>query len=464
MSQPCRILIVDDEKNVLRMLNTVFSQEGNQVFCADNGQDALVIFEQERPDIVLMDIRMPTMNGLEALQRMREKWLDTPIILMTAYAAVETAVEALRLGAFDYVIKPFELDELKLLINRALQLRNMKQEINILHRELSDSYHCDKILTNNPKMMELCRTIAKVAQSHANVLVTGESGTGKELIAKAIHYNSPRSKQPFIKVNCGALPESLLESELFGHEKGAFTGAQMQRQGLFERAHQGTLLLDEIGEMPLNLQVKLLRVLQEQEFERVGGSQTIKIDVRIVAATNRDLSDMIEQGEFRRDLYYRLNVMHLYSLPLRERPEDILLLARYFLQKFSAENNKDIIGFDVSAIRMLENYPWLGNVRELANAVEHAVIMSTGYMIFVDDLPIGFKQEMIQDAAVVENSPKMAERLDKPMKLKESLKQYEKEIIERALAIYQGNRIDTAKALGISRRALMYKLQEYSIN
>ncbi|OFS08337.1 acetoacetate metabolism transcriptional regulator AtoC [Hafnia sp. HMSC23F03] len=464
MSQPCRILIVDDEKNVLRMLNTVFSQEGNQVFCADNGQDALVIFEQERPDIVLMDIRMPTMNGLEALQRMREKWLDTPIILMTAYAAVETAVEALRLGAFDYVIKPFELDELKLLINRALQLRNMKQEINILHRELSDSYHCDKILTNNPKMMELCRTIAKVAQSHANVLVTGESGTGKELIAKAIHYNSPRSKQPFIKVNCGALPESLLESELFGHEKGAFTGAQMQRQGLFERAHQGTLLLDEIGEMPLNLQVKLLRVLQEQEFERVGGSQTIKIDVRIVAATNRDLSDMIEQGEFRRDLYYRLNVMHLYSLPLRERPEDILLLARYFLQKFSAENNKDIIGFDVSAIRMLENYPWLGNVRELANAVEHAVIMSTGYMIFVDDLPIGFKQEMIQDAAVVENSPKLAERLDKPMKLKESLKQYEKEIIERALVIYQGNRIDTAKALGISRRALMYKLQEYSIN
>lgn len=464
MSQPCRILIVDDEKNVLRMLNTVFSQEGNQVFCADNGQDALIIFEQERPDIVLMDIRMPTMNGLEALQRMREKWLDTPIILMTAYAAVETAVEALRLGAFDYVIKPFELDELKLLINRALQLRNMKQEINILHRELSDSYHCDKILTNNPKMMELCRTIAKVAQSHANVLVTGESGTGKELIAKAIHYNSPRSKQPFIKVNCGALPESLLESELFGHEKGAFTGAQMQRQGLFERAHQGTLLLDEIGEMPLNLQVKLLRVLQEQEFERVGGSQTIKIDVRIVAATNRDLSDMIEQGEFRRDLYYRLNVIHLYSLPLRERPEDILLLARYFLQKFSAENNKDIIGFDVSAIRMLENYPWLGNVRELANAVEHAVIMSTGYMIFVDDLPIGFKQEMIQDVAVVENSPKMAERLDKPMKLKESLKQYEKEIIERALAIYQGNRIDTAKALGISRRALMYKLQEYSIN
>lgn len=464
MSQPCRILIVDDEKNVLRMLNTVFSQEGNHVFCADNGQDALIIFEQERPDIVLMDIRMPTMNGLEALQRMREKWLDTPIILMTAYAAVETAVEALRLGAFDYVIKPFELDELKLLINRALQLRNMKQEINILHRELSDSYHCDKILTNNPKMMELCRTIAKVAQSHANVLVTGESGTGKELIAKAIHYNSPRSKQPFIKVNCGALPESLLESELFGHEKGAFTGAQMQRQGLFERAHQGTLLLDEIGEMPLNLQVKLLRVLQEQEFERVGGSQTIKIDVRIVAATNRDLSDMIEQGEFRRDLYYRLNVIHLYSLPLRERPEDILLLARYFLQKFSAENNKDIIGFDVSAIRMLENYPWLGNVRELANAVEHAVIMSTGYMIFVDDLPIGFKQEMIQDVAVVENSPKMAERLDKPMKLKESLKQYEKEIIERALAIYQGNRIDTAKALGISRRALMYKLQEYSIN
>ena len=458
------ILIADDEKNVLKMLTTVFSHAGNQIICADNGKDALRLFKQDKPDIVLMDIRMPEMSGIEALQLMREFDADTPIILMTAYAAVETAVEALRLGAFDYVIKPFELDELKLLMSRAIQLREMKQEINILHRELSQSYHCDRILTNNPKMMELCRAIAKVAQSHANVLVSGESGTGKELIAKAIHYNSPRAKQPFIKVNCGALPESLLESELFGHEKGAFTGAQMQRQGLFERAHQGTLLLDEIGEMPLNLQVKLLRILQEQEFERVGGSQTIKTNVRIVAATNRDLNDMIAQGEFRRDLYYRLNVMHLYSRPLRERPEDILLLARYFLQKFSVENNKDIIGFDVAVIHMLEKHSWLGNVRELANVVEHAVIMSTGYMIFVDDLPVGFQREITPDVAVMEKEPKVTERLNMPIKLKESLKQYEKEIIERALVTYQGNRIDTAKALGISRRALMYKLQEYSIN
>ena len=459
-----KILIADDEKNVLKMLTTVFSHAGNQIICADNGKDALRLFKQDKPDIVLMDIRMPEMSGIEALQLMREFDADTPIILMTAYAAVETAVEALRLGAFDYVIKPFELDELKLLMSRAIQLREMKQEINILHRELSQSYHCDRILTNNPKMMELCRAIAKVAQSHANVLVSGESGTGKELIAKAIHYNSPRAKQPFIKVNCGALPESLLESELFGHEKGAFTGAQMQRQGLFERAHQGTLLLDEIGEMPLNLQVKLLRILQEQEFERVGGSQTIKTNVRIVAATNRDLNDMIAQGEFRRDLYYRLNVMHLYSLPLRERSEDILLLARYFLQKFSVENNKDIVGFDVAVIHMLEKHSWLGNVRELANVVEHAVIMSTGYMIFVDDLPVGFQREITPDVAVMEKEPKVTERLNMPIKLKESLKQYEKEIIERALATYQGNRIDTAKALGISRRALMYKLQEYSIN
>lgn len=459
-----KVLIADDEKNVLKMLTTVFSHAGNQIVCADNGKDALRLFKQDKPDIVLMDIRMPEMSGIESLQLMRKFDADTPIILMTAYAAVETAVEALRLGAFDYVIKPFELDELKLLMSRAIQLREMKQEINILHRELSQSYHCDRILTNNSKMMELCRAIAKVAQSHANVLISGESGTGKELIAKAIHYNSSRAKQPFIKVNCGALPESLLESELFGHEKGAFTGAQMQRQGLFERAHQGTLLLDEIGEMPLNLQVKLLRILQEQEFERVGGSQTIKTDVRIVAATNRDLNDMIAQGEFRRDLYYRLNVMHLYSLPLRERPEDILLLARYFLQKFSVENNKDIIGFDVAAIRMLESHSWLGNVRELANVVEHAVIMSTGYMIFVDDLPVGFQREITQNIAVMEREPKVRERLDTPIKLKESLKQYEKEVIERTLTIYQGNRIDTAKALGISRRALMYKLQEYSIN
>jgi two-component system response regulator AtoC len=460
MSQPNRILIVDDEENVRLMLKAVFSQNGNTILCADNGEQAIELFAQEQPDLVLMDIRMPNMDGIEALQHMHAINQEIPVILMTAYAAVETAVEALRLGAFDYIIKPFELDELKLLMDRALQLRDMKHEINLLHRELSDSYSHGRILTNNPKMMELCRAIAKVAQSHASVLITGESGTGKELIAKAIHYNSPRAKGQFIKVNCGALPESLLESELFGHEKGAFTGAQIQRQGLFERAHQGTLLLDEVGEMSPHLQVKLLRVLQEREFERVGGSQTIKTDIRIVAATNCDLKNMIDRGEFRSDLYYRLNVMHLTSYPLRERPEDILLLARHFLQRFSAENSKDILGLDISAISILEEYDWPGNVRELENAIEHAVIMSTGYIIFSDDLPEHLQR--VKNMSGAGDTP--VAPAEHNVNLKESLKNYEKSLILQALGDNQDNRVQTAKALGISRRTLLYKLQEYCID
>ncbi|MDX5628145.1 MULTISPECIES: acetoacetate metabolism transcriptional regulator AtoC [unclassified Brenneria] len=459
MTQPYRILIADDEESVRRMLTAVFSSDGHQVICSGDGQSAISAYREQRPDIVLMDIRMPNVNGISALKRMREIQQDIPIILMTAYAAVETAVEALRLGAFDYVIKPFELDELKLLMSRALQLRDMKQEINLLHRELSESYTWDRILTNNPKMMELCRDIAKVAHSNATALITGESGTGKELIARAIHYNSARANGPFIRVNCGALPESLLESELFGHEKGAFTGAQMQRQGLFERAHCGTLLLDEIGEMPYNLQVKLLRVLQEREFERLGGSQTIKTDIRIIAATNRNLAEMIDSGEFRRDLFYRLNVMHLSSLPLRERPEDIALLSQHFLHKFSAENGKEIIGLDISAIVALEKYSWPGNVRELENAIERAVIMSTGFMIFADDLPQQVQQ-------ISDNDPQddMAAPIDDGGPgLKERMKSYERELIFKALNNNQGNRMQTAKILGISRRALIYKLQEYCI-
>ena len=459
MKKSYRILIVDDEENVRRMLTTVFSLDGHQPIGAADGQQALELFKQQTPDIVLMDIRMPKVSGLEALQVMRQTRQETPVILMTAYAAVETAVEALRLGAFDYVIKPFDLDELKIIISRAMQLQEMKQEINRLHRALSDSYQWGRLLTNSAKMMELCRDTAKIAMSHASVLITGESGTGKELIAKAIHYNSPRAKGPFIKINCGALPESLLESELFGHEKGAFTGAHMQRQGLFERANLGTLLLDEVGEMPLNLQVKLLRVLQEKEFERLGGSQTIKTDIRLIAATNRNLAAMVEQGEFRQDLFYRLNVIHLSPLPLRERPEDIPLLARHFLQKFNAENGKEIIEIDASAQELLDTYSWPGNIRELSNAIERAVIMSTGFIIFPDDLP-----EHLQHKTHVQPNVNRGILTEQGLSLKENIKAYERELICAALANNQDNRVQTARALGISRRALMYKLQEYRID
>lgn len=452
-----RILIVDDEDNVRRMLATAFSLQGHEIYCASDGLMALQIFTDTPPDIVLMDIRMPEMNGIEALKVMHTQHPRIPIILMTAYAEVETAVEALRSGAFDYVIKPFDLDELNLLILRALQLQAMKQEIRSLHQALSTSWQWGHILTNSPRMMDICKDTAKIAISRANVLISGESGTGKELIARAIHYNSHRANGPFIKVNCAALPESLLESELFGHEKGAFTGAQTLHYGLFERAHQGTLLLDEIGEMPLVMQAKLLRVLQEREIERVGGHQTILVDIRIVAATNRNLQTMVKEGVFREDLFYRLNVIHLHLPPLRERREDIPLLANHFLQKFSTENQRDIIEIDPAAMSLLCGWPWPGNIRELSNVIERAVVMNTGAVIFAEDFPASFHHPTSHSA---EAKPEQSGERN----LKEEIKREERRIIMEVLEQEEGNRTRSALMLGISRRALMYKLQEYGID
>jgi len=427
-----RILIVDDEENVRLMLETAFTLSGHQTLNARNGKEALRLFRESQPDVVLMDIRMPELNGLDALSRMQEINPKIPVVLMTAYAAVETAVEALRNGAFDYVIKPFDLDELNLVINRALQLQSMKEEIRELHQALSESWQWGHILTNTPCMMEICRDTARIALSNANVLISGESGTGKELIARAIHYHSRRASGPFIKINCAALP------------------------GLFERAHHGTLLLDEIGEMPLNLQVKLLRVLQEREFERVGGSQTIKVDIRILAATNRNLAESVARGAFREDLYYRLNVIHLEIPPLRQRVGDVPLLANHFAQKFAAENQRDIIEIDPQALALLNAWPWPGNVRELANVIERAVIMSTGAVIFAEDLPAPFQRETMMPEDPLINQPVEGG-------LKEAVKAYERQLLVAALARNGGNRTHTAIELAISRRALMYKLQEYGI-
>lgn len=457
MKPTYRILIVDDENHVLRMLTTAFTLNRHEVFCASNGDEALSVFDQTLPDVVLMDIRMPELSGLDALKAMRNKQPRTPVILMTAYAEVETAVEALRSGAFDYIIKPFDLEELQLVIQRALQIQAMQQEIRSLHSALTDSWQWGHILTTSPVMQNICKDTAKIALSQANVLISGESGTGKELIARAIHYNSRRASGPFVKVNCAAFPESLIESELFGHEKGAFTGAQTQRRGLFERAHTGTLLLDEIGEMPLALQAKLLRTLQEREFERVGGHQTIKVDIRILAATNRDLQAMVNEGAFRQDLYYRLNVIHLLLPPLRERREDITLLANHFLQKFSTENQRDIIEIDADAMSLLLAWSWPGNIRELANVIERAVVMSTGAIIFAEDLPA-----MLQLPVATPSESKPVSCGNMP--LKDAIKREEKRLILEALEQHNGNRTHTALMLGISRRALMYKLQEFDIN
>ncbi|MEN3930458.1 acetoacetate metabolism transcriptional regulator AtoC [Microvirga sp. W0021] len=468
-SKDCSVLVVDDEENVRRLLSAVLTREGYNVETANDGKAGLARFSELVPDIVLMDIRMPELSGIDALREMRAIRPDATVILMTAYASVETAVEAIKQGAYDYIIKPFDLEEVKLLIDRAMQMRSMKQEINLLHRELSNTFQWGRFLTNNPKMMELCRDTAKIAQSMATVLVTGESGTGKELIARAIHYNSPRARGPFIKINCGALPETLLESELFGYEKGAFTGAQVRKIGLFERAHEGTLLLDEVGEMSQNLQVKLLRVIQEREFERVGGTETIKADIRLIASTNRDLAAMVEEKTFRQDLYYRLNVIHLQTLPLRERPEDIELLANHFLQHFCDQNNREISGLDPVALKLMQAYSWPGNVRELANAMERAVIMSLGNMIFPDDLPtqIAENDDRYLEADLEEDASDdiALDAIDTDeASLKDSMKEYEKELIRKALQRSGGSRIKAAQQLGISRRSLMYKLQEYRID
>jgi two-component system, NtrC family, response regulator AtoC len=459
MKDANRILVVDDDESIRIMLSAVLNREGFEVVCADNGVQALEVFRTLSPDIVLMDVRMPELNGLQTLEEMRKLRKDTTVIFMTAFAAVETAVQALKLGAFDYIIKPFDLDEVLLLVNRALQLRRMRDDINLLHRELSESYRFDRILTDNRSMKELCLTVAKIARSNASVLITGESGSGKELIATAIHYNSLRSNGPLIKINCGAVPEGLLESEFFGHEKGAFTGAIARRLGRFEQAHGGAIFLDEIGDISPGLQVKLLRVLQEREFERVGGNETIKTDVRVIVATNRDLEAMVRAGAFRQDLYYRLNVVSLRVPPLRERPEDIRLLAEHFLQRFARENQREIVGFEESVIKAFLAHAWPGNVRELANAVESAVIMSTGNMILPEDLS---KHFFSSDLRAASGRP-ASDATESGRPLKELVKEFERQTIVQALERNKNNRVKTARELCISRRSLLYKLQEYGI-
>lgn len=449
------ILVVDDEESVRKLLTAVLKKEGYTVETAEDGRQAVEKARLIKPALVIMDIRMPNLDGLSAFKAIREENKEVLVILMTAFAAVETAVEAVKLGAYDYIIKPFNIDEVKLLIKRAMQVQTLTEEVKVLREELYSNYRLDKLLTNSPKMQELYRIIGKVASTGATVLLSGESGTGKELIANTIHYNSLRSHGPLVKVNCGALPESLLESELFGHEKGAFTGAAARKLGRFELANKGTIFLDEIGEVSQSLQVKLLRVLQEREFERVGGTEPVKTDIRIIAATNRNLEEMVAKGTFREDLYYRLNVVSIHVPPLRERREDILLLADYFLHKYAQENNRTMSMFDQETCSLLADYNWPGNVRELANVVERAVIMSTGCVIFPEDLPQALSRQQI--VAMEASSDYTGQSL------KEIIKQVERNVIKQALAHNNGNKVKTAKDLGMSRRALLYKIEEYEL-
>jgi two-component system, NtrC family, response regulator len=381
------ILIVDDEKNYLLVLEALLAEEGYQVVTADNGRSGLEIIQDHDLDAVITDMKMPGMDGMAFLDRIHLNQPDLPVIMMTAYGSVEKAVEAMRKGAFDYILKPFKNEELKLTIRKAIDHYHLVCQNRRLTRELETRYQFGNIIGKSASMQRIFQLIEKVAPSKATVLVTGESGTGKELIARAIHFNSPRRNQPFISVNCGALPETLLESELFGHEKGSFSGAVSQRKGRFELAHGGTLFLDEISEMSPPLQVKLLRVLQEMEFERVGGTQTIKVDVRMVAASNRTLKEEVAAGRFRADLFYRLNVVHIFLPPLRERTDDIPLLVNHFLEKYSDENGPSSISMESAALKCILEYGWPGNVRELENVIERAVILSDREQIKAKDLP-----------------------------------------------------------------------------
>jgi len=447
-----RILVVDDEPSHRKMIEAVLSAEGYEISQADDGQTAIVAVEDRFYDLVIMDIRMPKISGIEALKKIKAISPGIPIIIMTAYASVGTAVEALKSGAYDYLIKPLDIEELKILVAKALRFRQLEQENVYLKERLNDRVDFSKILGRGPAMNSLFETMALVAPSEATVLIVGESGTGKELIASAVHQNSPRKDRPLIRVNCAALPETLLESELFGHEKGAFTGAIARKQGRFQLAHNSSIFLDEIAEMAPATQAKILRVLQEREFEPVGSSQTFKVDTRIIAATNKNLEEEIKAGRFREDLYYRINVVTLVVPPMRERREDIPLLADFFLKQYAEKNNRPIKGFTPRAVDLLMRYDWPGNVRELENVVERAVIMARGDMITPLEFP-----DVLQDLDEEAKASPLA------LTAGRSLKEVEKVMILRTLEETGGNRTHAAMSLGISRRTLQLKLKEYGI-
>jgi two-component system response regulator AtoC len=446
MSNEVKILVVDDEPIIRDSLRDWLNDEGHEILTAENATKGLEILEFENPVISIVDLVMPGIDGIEFLRRAKEIQPDIEVIVMTAYASIATAISAIKEGAYDYIEKPFSLERITLLLDKLVDHRKLVQENLSLQEKLDERDKVDDIVTRSPKMRQIIELTRVVANSNATVLITGESGTGKELVARAIHSHSPRSKRSFVAVSCAALPESLLESELFGHEKGAFTGASMRRKGKIELAHNGTLFLDEVGEMSPNIQVHLLRVLEEREFTRVGGNELIKVDVRLVSATNRDLQVALRDNKFREDLYYRLNVVTIDLPPLRERTEDILLLAEHFLKKFTIENMKKVTGFSKEVTEFLFKYPWPGNVRELENTIERAVILAQEEVIQLKDL-------LQKNSPLVISSP-----------ADYTLREVETRHIRDVLNDTGGNYSHAAKILGISRVTLYNKVKKYKID
>ncbi len=454
-----RILIVDDELNVRHLLSEVVRKEGHEPFQAENGLEGIEKCRLIRPAVVLMDLRMPVMEGMEAFAIIHEEMPEVQVVLLTAFGNVGIAMEAMKRGAFDYMVKPANVAEVRTVIERALAVRKQQEERLLADEASLKPEPANRIIGCSAVMQNLFKSVGRVAQSNATVLISGESGSGKEVIAKAIHENSLRKDKPFVRIDCGSIPEGLMESELFGHEKGAFTGAIAGKTGKFEIASGGTLFIDEVGDLPLALQVKLLRAIQEREFERVGGTETIRIDVRIIAATHRNLTEMVEQGRFREDVFYRLNVVPLHVPALRERPEDILLLVDYFIKKASQETGCMVPLITPEARELLWRYSWPGNVRELANVLERAVVMSNG-VIDVRDVP-GIQNPLLTTEAPTEKSETITVAFSGT--LREMTHCLEREIIIRTLKRHGGNRVRTAQALDISRRSLLYKLEEHGL-
>ena len=451
------ILIVDDEKNYLTILSALLEDEGFEVLTAAGGSEALEIHKSSDLDLILTDMKMPKMDGIELLQNIKENDPDLPVVMMTAHGTVDKAVEAMQKGAYTYVLKPFDNERLIIYVKKATAMYQVVKENRRLRDAVESQYRFGNIIGKSKKMRDVFDTIQKVAPSGATVLIEGESGTGKELVARSIHFNSPRREKPFVAVNCSALAENLLESELFGHEKGAFTGAVATKKGRFELADGGTLFLDEIGELSPNLQVKLLRVLQEKVFERVGGVRTISVDIRILAATNKELQQEMQDGRFREDLYYRLNVVHLVLPPLKARQEDIRLLVNHFIKKYASERRSaaPVTGVDQEVDRLFYDYNWPGNIRELENVIERVMILCPGEIMRVSDLPKGFKDN-VYNTLHLEGIPADA-------KLYDTLATIEKALIERALKMSNNVQSHAAAMLGIGKSGLNQKIKKYNL-
>jgi two-component system response regulator PilR (NtrC family) len=454
-----RILVVDDEESIREFLDIMLRKEGYDVTLAVDGEEAKAFIQNKSFDLVISDLQMPRMNGLDLLKYTKQNYPDLTFMMITAFGTTETAVEAMKMGAYDYITKPFKIDEVRIVIANALRAKNLEVENRVLRKELKVSYSFQNIVGNSEPMHKIFELIKRVSQAPSNVLITGESGTGKEVVAKAIHFNGSLKDRPFITVNCGAIPEQLMESEMFGHKKGSFTSAVSDKMGLFEAANGGTLFLDEIGELPVTIQVKLLRALQERVIRRVGANDDIKVDVRIIAATNRDLEKMVEQGTFRQDLFYRLNVIQIHLPPLRERREDIELLANAFVKKFNERLGKNVSGISQEALELLRKYDYPGNVRELENIIERTMALESGSVILPESLP---------PMVTTPRGPKMVsshdiEVGDAGVDIDKVLGQIEKELIIKAIHAAGGVKKKAAKLLKISPRSMRYRCDKYNL-